>query len=60
MDKINAVLNILQLACFFGIGYFLGHYKVPTVPFVGIIILAAAIDILSGYQARRETEKELK
>jgi len=58
MDKINVILNLVQIACFFGIGYFLGKYHMPTIPFISIIVFALVIDVLSSWQGRRDEEKK--
>lgn len=58
MDKMNWLLNIIQLACFVGIIYITWLNHVPIAHVFALIFCAVLLDVLSGYQARRETEKE--
>jgi len=58
MDKMNWLLNIIQLICFVGIIYITWLNHIPSVQIFGVLLLAVIIDVLSGYQSKREAEKK--
>lgn len=58
MDKINWILNIVQLASFVGIIYITWLNHIPALQVFAIVLCAVIIDVLSGYQSKREARKE--
>jgi phosphatidylglycerophosphate synthase len=59
-DKVNAMLNLIQIICFIAVIYIGWYNHLPSAWMAALIFFVVALDVLSGYQARRETEKEHK
>ena len=59
-DKINAMLNLIQMISFIGVIYIGWKNHLPSAWMAALIFCVVLLDVLSGYQARRETEKEHK